>query len=74
MALALSMGEPPPTEMRVSMDESLATRSVASSSWATGACCLMLEKVPACLAPRSPSTCLIRGVLVARDAPVMMKA
>ena len=44
IALALSMGEPPPMEMRVSIDESLATRSVASSSWAIGACCLMLEK------------------------------
>jgi len=40
----LPMGEPPPTEMRVSIDESLATRSVASSSWAIGACCLTLEK------------------------------
>lgn len=30
--------------MRVSIDESLATRSVASSSWAIGVCCLMLEK------------------------------
>lgn len=37
--LALSMGEPPPTEMRVSIDESL-----ASSSCAIGACCLMFEK------------------------------
>ena len=75
MAFALSMGEPPPMEMRVSIEESLATRSVASSSWAIGACCLMLEKVPAwCLEPRSDSTCLMRGVLLARDEPVIMKA
>jgi hypothetical protein len=44
IALVLPMGEPPPTEMRVSIDESLAMRPVASSSWAIGACCLMLEK------------------------------
>ena len=31
------MGEPPPTEMILSMEESAATSLVASSSWAMGA-------------------------------------
>jgi hypothetical protein len=35
------MGEPPAVEMRVSIDESLATRSVVLSSWVIGMCCLM---------------------------------
>jgi hypothetical protein len=47
MALAESMGLPPPMLIMVSMLESFWTISVASSSWATGACCLILVKVPA---------------------------
>ena len=59
----------------VSIDESLPTVSVASSNCATGACCLMLENVPAwCFDVKSSSTCWMRGVLLARDEPVTMKA
>ncbi len=69
------MGLPPPMLMIVSIEESFCTKSVASSSCATGACCLILEKVPAwCLELRSSSTCRTRDVLVAREEPVMMKA
>lgn len=68
------MGLPPPMLMRVSIELSLETASVASSSWAMGACCLMLENVPAWRSPRSFSTSLIKDVLVARELPVMMKA
>ena len=75
MALAESMGLPPPMLMMVSMEESFCTASVASSSCATGACCLILEKVPAwCFEVRSFSTCWMRGVLVASEEPVMINA
>ena len=75
MTLAESIGLPPPMLMRVSIDGSLSTESVASSTWARGACWVILVKVPAwCLAPKNDSTWLMREVLVAREEPVMMKA
>lgn len=60
--------------MIVSILLSSRTASVALSRSATGACCLMLEKVPAWREPNSDSTDLMREVLFASEEPVMMKA
>lgn len=68
------MGDPPPTEMRVSMAVSRSTKAVATSMSAMGPCCDIWEKVPACRSPSRVSRSLMREVLVARDWPVTMKA
>lgn len=72
MALAESVRLPPPTLTKVSIAGSSATASTLSSSCATGACCLVFEKVPAGWAdPRSFSTCSMRGVFVAGNKPTL---
>ena len=75
MAFAESIGLPPPTEIIVSTLLSFNTKSVASSSCLMGACCPILLYVAAwCFDPNSSSTCLINGVLLASEVPVMMNA
>ena len=68
------MGLPPPTLITVSMLESSETKAVASSSCSIGACSPILENVPAWRGPSNVSRSLIKGVLVEREVPVMMKA
>jgi hypothetical protein len=88
MAFALSMGDPPPTAIRISHPDfdmrAEASRMSPIGLWASVvhhsgqtisyACCPILEYVPPCASSRDFSIFLIIGVFLNNERPVIMKA